>query len=679
MLNSQGFDAWAKDYDGDVRSTDADGAYPFAGYSRVVETICSQVYALPGWRVLDVGFGTGEIASRLYERGYQVYGQDFSPEMLRAAQARMPQAELYQGDFTQGLHRELTCRRYDAIIATYALHHMQPAAQTAFIRTLLNLLEEGGMLLIGDVAFATRAERDACRRRFAQDWDDEEAYFVYEDLLRDFPGQVGFRALSFCAGVLAWRKPRTEDLRLTAVVPSPRQLAFQQTAFYAFIHLTVNTFTGREWGDGSESPAIFNPKNLDARQWVQAVKAAGMKGLILTCKHHDGFCLWPSRYTDHTVASSPWKDGRGDVVREVSQACREAGLKFGVYLSPWDRHSPLYGQGKPYDDYFIAQLTELLTGYGPIFCVWLDGACGEGANGKKQHYDWERYYQTVRMLQPEACINVCGPDVRWCGNEAGDTRPEEWSVVPRRMMDTEKIASASQQQEDTAFRQRKLSAGDMDLGSRAALADEQELIWYPAEVNTSIRPGWFWHAEENDSLRSLEELWHIYEHSVGGNATFLLNIPPTDEGLLHAHDVQRLQAFGQHLALMYGRNLLEGEDVCAFADWEAPGHEARCALAPGDETWYMPPEGFTAAMVTLRWQVPKTLRRLVLRENIRLSQRVERFTVDVLTEAGWHQAHEGRVIGYQCMIPLEEDAALGLRLRIKEARLAPTIAFIGAY
>lgn len=221
----------------------------------------------------------------------------------------------------------------------------------------------------------------------------------------------------------------TFDEKLAEIVPHERQLRFQQLEFYAFIHFTVNTFTDREWGDGTESPEIFRPDKLDADQWVRAVKSAGMKGLILTCKHHDGFCLWQSKTTKHTVAYSPWKNGCGDVVREVSKSCKKYGIKFGVYLSPWDRNCTLYGQGKAYDDFFVKQLTELLTNYGEVFSVWFDGACGEGANGKKQYYDWERYYSVIRELQPNACISVCGPDVRWCGNEAGYTRAAEWTPV----------------------------------------------------------------------------------------------------------------------------------------------------------------------------------------------------------------------------------------------------------
>lgn len=467
------------------------------------------------------------------------------------------------------------------------------------------------------------------------------------------------------------------DRRLIEIVPSPRQLALEQMEFYAFIHFTVNTFTDREWGDGSESPAVFNPVKLDADQWVSAIRAAGMKGLILTCKHHDGFCLWPSRHTAHSVAASPWKNGQGDVVAEVSAACRRAGLRFGVYLSPWDRHDPRYGSGQPYNDYFIAQLTELLTNYGDIFAVWFDGACGEGPNGRKQVYDWPRYYETIRRLQPGACIHVCGPDVRWCGNEAGDTRAAEWSVVPRRTQDTEKIKEASQQTDDAAFRQWKISAADQDLGSREILQNESELVWYPAEVNTSIRPGWFWHSTEDDRVKPLEKLIDIYEKSVGGNATFLLNIPPTKDGLFHPNDVQRLLEFGQYLADCYGTNHVESA-VSLTATPAAPGHGIDCARTP-DERCYLPLSEETPVDITLRWDTPITFRRIVMMEQITLSQRVERWAVDVLREGQWQEAAAGQVIGYKRIVVLPPTAACALRIRIGDARVAPTLKFLGVY
>lgn len=463
------------------------------------------------------------------------------------------------------------------------------------------------------------------------------------------------------------------DQRLIQVVPSPRQLALQQMEFYAFVHFTVNTFTDKEWGDGTESPVIFNPVKFDAHQWVDAIKDAGMKGLILTCKHHDGFCLWPSKHTRHTVASSPFQR---DIVGEVAAACREAGIKFGVYLSPWDRNQPLYGQGKVYDDYFVAQLTELLTQYGEVFSVWFDGACGEGPNGKKQYYDWDRYYATIRELQPGACIHVCGPDIRWCGNEAGDTREAEWSVVPARTADTEKVQSASQQADDEEFRQRTIHAQDRDLGSRAIVADEPNLIWYPAEVNTSIRPGWFWHEHENDKVRPLKKLIDIYEKSVGGNATFLLNIPPTNEGLFHENDVARLHEMGEYIRRSYGRNLADDAELTASPS--AEGHVIAC-VRENDDSCYIPAEESGTAEIALTWAQPVLLRRVVLKEQINFSQRVERFAIDVLADGEWKEVAQSTVIGHKRIVVLDPVETTALRIRILDARVAPTIKFIGVY
>ena len=338
------------------------------------------------------------------------------------------------------------------------------------------------------------------------------------------------------------------------ITPSKRQLDWQEMEFYAFIHFTMNTYTDREWGIGDEDPGIFNPTELNADQWVEACNAAGMKGLILTCKHHDGFCLWPSSYTDHSVRNSPWREGMGDLVKEAADACRKGGIKLGIYLSPWDRHEQSYGDSPVYNAYFKNQLRELLTNYGDIFCVWFDGACGEGPNGKRQVYDWDGYYEVIRDLQPNAVISVCGPDVRWCGNEAGHTRESEWSVVPAYLQENEKIQEQSQQVDDGEF-SRRIDTQDGDLGSRQVIEHVRDLIWYPAEVNTSIRPGWFYHASEDDQVRPLDELLEIYYRSVGGNANFLLNLPPDRRGLIHENDVQRLQQFGQVIKETFRNNL----------------------------------------------------------------------------------------------------------------------------
>ena len=469
------------------------------------------------------------------------------------------------------------------------------------------------------------------------------------------------------------------DYRLAAVVPSNRQVVWQKMEFYSLVCFGINTFTGREWGTGTESEKIFNPTAFDASQWVDSVKAAGMKGMILTCKHHDGFCLWPSRYTRHSVAESSFREGKGDVVREVADACRKGGIRFGIYLSPWDRNSPLYGQGKAYDDYFVNQLTELLTGYGEICSVWFDGACGEGPNGKKQIYDWERYYEVIRRLQPDACIHVCGPDVRWCGNEAGDTRPSEWSVVPKRTSETERIASKSQQADETGFRERKISADDQDLGSRSLLVDEPELIWYPAEVDTSIRPGWFYHKEEDEQVRSLNELLDIYYRSVGGNTGLLLSIPPTKEGLFHENDVKRLRQIGEYLRKTFAKNLLEGATL--KADTWKEGYEIEQVRQDDYDGCFRTEDGVRTAEITITFPEPKKVSHVVLKENIRMSQRIENFEVVAMDlKSGEENAVGcGTVVGYKRIIRFPEIRTNSLTIRITDSRVCPTLSFIGVY
>lgn len=457
------------------------------------------------------------------------------------------------------------------------------------------------------------------------------------------------------------------------VVPSPRQLDWQRTEFYGFIHFGVNTMTDREWGLGHEDPAIFDPAALDARQWVTAMKDAGMRGVILTCKHHDGFALWPSAVSAHTVAASPWRGGRGDLVAEVAEACREHGLKFGVYLSPWDRTEATYGTGDAYDDFFVAQLTELLTGYGEIFSVWFDGANGEGPDGRRQYYDWDRYYEVVRRLQPGAVISVCGPDVRWCGNEAGQTRENEWSVVPRSLQDAERTADKSQKVDDGEFSRAARSDED-DLGSRAALlATDEPLVWYPAEVNTSIRPGWFHHPAEDDQVRSADELFEIYRRSVGGNATFLLNLPPNRDGLLSAPDVAALRELGERIRALGDRDVARGADL-RFTS--APVASARLTdLDPATGVW-TPDATDRSPAITLTWPEPQEITGLVLREDIARGQLVELVEVYATPEAGGAPeliAAAGSV-GYQRIIDLAPRRTAELTVVFAETRSAPVIA-----
>lgn len=465
------------------------------------------------------------------------------------------------------------------------------------------------------------------------------------------------------------------DERLINIVPSERQVMLQKTEFYAFFHFTVNTFTGTEWGYGTESPEIFNPDQMDAEQWIQAIKAAGMKGAILTCKHHDGFCLWPSKYTNHSVKYSPYGNGNGDIVKEVSDACKKAGLKFGIYLSPWDRNQETYGQGQAYDDYFVAQLTELLTGYGDIFSVWFDGACGEGSNGKKQVYDWQRYYDTVRNHMPDACISVSGPDVRWCGNEAGDTRPSEWSVVPADLSVAERIAALSQHADDPSFRQRVISSMEEDLGSRERLAQEQHLIWYPAEVDVSIRPGWFYHPQEDNKVRSLENLMDIYEKSVGGNTTLLLNIPPMPNGLLHEEDVKRLQELGREIQKRYGKNLTEGAEILVKGqnEWNA----VRSVYQDDYETCCH--GNGPKAEFKISWKTPQKISAVILKENILKSQRIEAFEILSMRNGSPVSIYKGTTVGYKKIARFPQIESDILIIQILDSRIEPVLSFIGIY
>ena len=339
-----------------------------------------------------------------------------------------------------------------------------------------------------------------------------------------------------------------------------------------------------------------------------------------------------------------------DIVAQLAVSCKKYDLKLGIYLSPWDRHDHRYGQGKPYDDYFCDQLTELLTNYGEVFCVWFDGACGEGPNGKKQIYDWERYYSVIRRLQPDAVISVCGPDVRWCGNEAGHCRKSEWSVVPKSMADNEKVQSDSQKEDDEQFRTR-IPSDEQDLGSREVLINAGPLAWYPAEVNTSIRPGWFYHADEDDKIRSLEELSSIYIQSVGGNACFLLNIPPHPDGYIAAPDVGRLTDFGKWLRSSFSLNLLKNAAFTASNYEKGHGPEA---LKFEDEYWKSPADENIWIEADAGCEISPAY--FMAQEEIRESQRIESFHLEYYDGTKWQTACEGTVIGYKRICPLISGA-----------------------
>jgi alpha-L-fucosidase len=438
------------------------------------------------------------------------------------------------------------------------------------------------------------------------------------------------------------------------ITPSPQQLAWQEMEFTCFAHFGVNTFTDREWGKGAEDPKIFNPTALDANQWVAACKAAGMKLLILTCKHHDGFCLWPSKFTEHSVKNSPWRNGKGDVVREVSDACRRGGLKFGIYLSPWDRHEKRYGT-ETYNEYYKNQLRELLTNYGDITEVWWDGACGEGPNGKKQVYDWKGYIKLVRELQPNAVTAIMGPDVRWVGNESGLARESEWSVLPKRFGDQM----------------------ERDLGHRKYLVGAKELVWHPAECDVSIRPGWFYHAKQDNQVKSLDHLLDIYYRSIGRNAVLLLNVPPDRRGLFTDYDVTRLKEFRAAIDKKFQNNLAARKPLTASS--AAPGHDAAMAVDGDAATYWTPAEGAIQASLEIDLGQPTAFDRAMLQEMIATGQRIEQFKLEAWDGQAWKTFAQATTIGHKRLLQFPEVTASKVRLVILDSRDTPTLREFGLF
>lgn len=449
-----------------------------------------------------------------------------------------------------------------------------------------------------------------------------------------------------------------ETQRLVSVVPSERQLRFMKMEYYNFIHFGINTFYNREWGDGKEDISRFNPKKLDTDQWCEVLKKTGSKGIIITAKHHDGFCLFDSKYTDHCVRNTPFKK---DIVKLLSESCRKYGLKLGIYLSPWDRHEKTYGTDE-YNNYFVNQLTELCTGYGELFCLWFDGACGEGENGKKQVYDWERYYSVIRRLQPDAVINICGPDVRWIGNEGGRVRKSEWSVIPDAKDSNEAVAESSQHNADeTEKMAKKLDDTDEDLGSRELLSKYDRLIFKPAEADVSVNMGWF-HTDNIFSYarkgRSAEALAKIYFDSVGGNASMLLNVPPDRNGLIGKSEIKRLEKFTRLIKAPFEKEIVTDISVVTTEGTVRPFTEEYRHLADDENA------------ISVRLDGVKRVGLISLREDVSLSQRVESFRVLVKTEDGtYFPVYDGTVIGSGRLVlfsnPVETDEVLILPLQVR--------------
>ena len=455
------------------------------------------------------------------------------------------------------------------------------------------------------------------------------------------------------------------------VVPAPRQLRWQQLELTAFFHFGINTFTNREWGDGKEELKLFNPTKLDARQWVRVVKEAGFKQIILTAKHHDGFCLWPSKYTEHTIKNTPYKNGHGDIVKEVSDACKEYGIGFGVYLSPWDRNSPAYGDSARYNELFLHWLTELLTNYGRVDELWFDGANGEGPNGKKQVYAFEAYYHLIRRLQPQAVIAVMGPDVRWVGTESGEGRLTEWSVMPVNAGTQASIAGNSQK--DETFPPLGNLMND-DLGSRSRLMTASGLLWYPAETDVSIRPGWFYHPEEDAKVMTPSRLMDIYFSSVGRNSVLLLNIPPDKEGLISEADIRSLAAWRKNWKATFAHNLAAGAVIQS-----SNGSGTQAMLDGNDATNWTTKGHDTIATIDFLLHDVKTFDVLSLQENIRTGQRVEKWVLECKDGGQWKVITGGTTIGYKRLLRFPPVTTGAVRLRILSSRLNPTIAEFGLY
>ncbi len=452
-------------------------------------------------------------------------------------------------------------------------------------------------------------------------------------------------------------------------MPSERQLAWQELEAYSFVHFTVNTFTDKEWGYGDESPALFNPTAFDADQIVRTVKEAGLRGLVLTAKHHDGFCLWPSQYTDHSIAHSLYKNGHGDIVREISDACRRHGLKFGLYLSPWDRNRADYGQPS-YIEYYRKQLRELLTNYGPIFEIWFDGANGGdgyygGAKEKRTidnttYYDWANTWKIVRELQPQAAIfSDGGPDARWIGNERGVAGETCWATL--------NAAGFFPGHAD----EKRLETGDR-LGTH----------WLPAEVDVSIRPGWFYHAAEDAKVKTPVQLFSIYLTSVGRGANLILNLTPDRRGVIPESDVASLLAWKHALDTTFAHNLASGATVTASNTRGGDVRFTAARVLDGKrDTYWATDDAVTTAELVFDLGKPRTFNLVRLREYLPLGQRIGSVALDRWDAAAtrWIEFTTATSIGAQRILPTSDVTTTKVRLRVTEAAACPAISEFGIF
>ena len=436
-------------------------------------------------------------------------------------------------------------------------------------------------------------------------------------------------------------------------LPSDAQVEWQKMEYNMFVHFGPNTFTSAEWGDGTESADVFNPTDLDCRQWAATAKAAGMKGVIITAKHHDGFCLWPNPVSQHTVAQSSWRDGQGDVLKELSEACAEYGLEFGIYISPWDRNDPHYGSDA-YNDVFVKTLEHALGSYGEVFEQWFDGACGEGPNGKKQTYDWPLFYSTVYKMQPDAIIfsNV-GPGCRWVGNEYGSAGRTCWGT-----MNIGELTPSSPANCDI------LNEGEAD-GEK----------WVAAETDVSIRPGWFWKESENAKVKSLQELLKIYYESVGRNSLLHLNVPADTRGHLHEVDSVRLMELRAAIDEIFSTDLAAGASVEACCVRGGSRRYAPANILDADyDTYWATDDDVRKASFTVTLPEARTFNRVQIQEYIPLGQRVAAFSIEALGEDGqWKTIANETTIGYKRIVHTPVTTATAVRVNIEDALACPVI------
>ena len=450
-------------------------------------------------------------------------------------------------------------------------------------------------------------------------------------------------------------------------IPNEQQMKWQEMEYYAFIHFSINTYTDQEWGDGGNKPALFNPTDLDCRQWARICKQAGMKGIILTAKHHDGFCLWPSEYTEYSVKNSPWRNGKGDLVKELAEACKEYGLKLGIYLSPWDRNHPDYGRPE-YVTYFRNQLKELLTNYGEIFEVWFDGANGGwgyygGARedrkiDRKTYYDWDNTIQLIRQLQPNAIIwNECGPDIRWCGNEHGSIGETNWSL----------------------FDAHEYAPGTAD-SKVLRVGRESDPDWVPGEVNVSVRPGWFYHAYEDAKVKTLPQLLEIYYNSIGRNGTWLLNFPIDRRGMIHENDEKAVLDLASTIKEIFANNLAENAKIeASHVRGNSRRFSASRVVDGKKSTYWSTDDSIRTASLTLDFGEPISFNRILLQEYIRLGQRVRAFTIEANINGEWKEMTRETTIGYKRILRLPTVKATQIRFTVTDSKACPVISNIAVY